>query len=281
MFLFLQDTNQYRKFPNSVTVVNAMNKKPKILIVNDDGVHAPGIKHLWRAISSFAETTIIAPDTEKSGTGMGITIYSPLHIEPVAWEKDTPAWKVSGTPADCVRLGTSVILDHKPDLIVSGINKGANSGRTALFSGTVGGVIEGVLRDIPGIAFSCVSFENPNYAMTEKYVRQIVQHLLEHPLSHGTLLNVNFPEVDSFKGLKLARQGRGYWKESPDERRHPDGYTYYWLGGEWHHHEEDEQSDVSLLSQGYITAVPIHVNELTDHSFLSSRKQLFEELFSS
>lgn len=258
-----------------------MNRKPRILIVNDDGIQAPGLKHLWRAVREIGDVSIIAPATEKSGVGLSITIYSPLHIEQVEWEENTPAWKVTGTPADCVRLGTSIILDEKPDLIVSGINKGSNSGRTALFSGTVGGVIEGSLRDIPGVAFSCESFDNPDYGATHSHIRKIVNHLLDHPMPHGTVLNVNFPHQPEFKGFKLARQGRGYWIESPDARQHPDGYTYYWLGGQWGHHDEEEESDVALLSQGYVTAVPIYINELTDHHFLKMRKQHFEGLFSS
>jgi 5'-nucleotidase len=258
-----------------------MDRKPRILIVNDDGIHAPGLKHLWQAVKEIGDVSIIAPATEKSGVGLSITIYSPLHIEQIAWEENTPAWKVTGTPADCVRLGTSVILDEKPDLIVSGINKGSNSGRTALFSGTVGGVIEGSLRNIPGVAFSCESFDNPDYGITQPHIRKIVTHLLDHPMPKGTVLNVNFPNHSEFKGFKLARQGKGYWIESPDARKHPDGYTYYWLGGEWGHHDEEAESDVFLLSEGYITAVPIHVDELTDHHFLKTQKQHFEGLFSS
>ena len=257
-----------------------MERKPRILIINDDGIHAPGLKHLWNAVSEIGDVTIVAPASEKSGVGQSITIYSPLHVETVSWEKDTPAWKVSGTPADCVRLALSVILKEKPDLIVSGINKGSNSGRTTFFSGTVGGVIEGALRNIPGVAFSCENYEKPDYAATEKYIVQIVNHLIEHPLVHGTILNVNFPDATTFKGLKLARQGKGYWIEEPDTRQHPHGHTYYWLGGQWGHHEEEEESDVRLLTQGYITAVPILVDELTHHTFLNERKQHFESVFS-
>jgi 5'-nucleotidase len=257
-----------------------MTQKPRILIINDDGIHAPGLKHLWNAVADIGDVSIIAPASEKSGVGLSITIYSPLHVEPVVWEKTTPAWKVTGTPADCVRLALSVILKEKPDLIVSGINKGSNAGRTTFFSGTVGGVIEGVLRGIPGVAFSCEDFQNPDYAQTEKHISQIVKHLLEHPTTKGTFLNINFPNTKEFKGFKLARQGRGYWIEDPDAREHPDGYTYYWLGGQWGHHEEAEESDVKLLSEGYVTAVPIHVEEMTDHTFLNSRKHFFEGLFS-
>lgn len=256
-----------------------MTLKPRILLVNDDGIHAPGLKHLWKAVSSLGEVSIVAPASEKSCSGLSLTMYQPLHVETVSWENETPAWKVTGTPGDCIRLAVSVILKEKPDLIVSGINKGSNSGRTVFFSGTVGGVIEGTLRNIPGVAFSCENFDNPDYFATEKYVTQIVKHLLDHPIDKGTVLNVNFPNKPAFKGIKLARQGQGYWMEEPDARQHPDGYTYYWLGGQWGHHDEHKESDVHLLKEGYITVVPLHVQELTDHSFLAERKDLFETIF--
>lgn len=253
-----------------------MTKKPRILITNDDGIEAPGIKHLWNALVDACDVSIVAPSSEKSGAGLGITLRDPLHVQKVAWDKKTPAWKVTGTPADCVRMGLSVILEHKPDLIVSGINRGSNSGRNVLYSGTVGGAIEGVLRNVPGIAFSCEDFDNPDYALAEKYVLSLVNYMLAHPLPRGTLMNVNFPTSSEIKGLKMASQGRGFWVESPDQRMHPEGRPYYWLGGKWHHQDEHEDSDVALLKQGYITAVPIHVDQLTDHGTLQARKESFE-----
>lgn len=253
-------------------------KKPKILITNDDGIHAQGIWHLWHALVDVADVTIIAPSSEKSGVGLGLTLHKPITINPVKWERGTPAWKVSGTPADCVRFGTRIILEEKPDLIVSGINRGSNSGRNVLYSGTIGGVIEGALRKTPGIAFSSTEFETPRYEMIESYIAPMVKHILEHPLSPGTILNVNFPtKFPLFKGVKLARQGKGLWIENPDHRIHPDGEPYYWHGGTWFHHDEHEDSDVALLEQGFVTAVPIHIDELTDHSFLANRKEHFEK----
>jgi 5'-nucleotidase len=258
-----------------------MQKKPKILVTNDDGIMAPGLRYLWKALVNVADLYIIAPTTEQSGVGLAITIRNPIQILPMDWEKETPAWKVTGTPADCVRLGMSVILDSPPDLIVSGINKGSNSGRNVLYSGTIGGVIEGALRNIPGIAFSCVDFMNPNYNKTIGMIAPLVQHVLEHPLPQGTLLNVNFPDTDEIRGIKLARQGKGFWIEDPDKRLHPEGHPYYWLGGKWHSMEEEhEDSDVHLLKQGYAAAVPIHISELTDLSHFHARKDSFNKAFS-
>lgn len=254
-------------------------KKPKILITNDDGIHARGIWHLWHALSEMAELTIIAPALERSGVGSGITLHQPLTIHSVKWEKQTSAWMINGTPADCIRLGMRVILKEPPDMIVSGINHGSNAGRSVLYSGTVGGVVESAIRSIPGIAFSSEAFEDKKYSEIERYIPLIVQHVLGHPPTKGTLLNVNFPyEPSTIQGIRLARQGRSLWIEDPTERLHPDGNSYYWHGGKWAHHPEHEDSDVFLLKQGFITVVPIHVDELTDHKFLSEQRHRYEVL---
>lgn len=255
-----------------------MTKKPFILIVNDDGIRAPGIKHLWKALVDKVDLAIIAPASEQSAVGLGITYRTPLHIEKVEWERGTPAWQVNGTPADCVRMALSVILDRKPDLIVSGINRGGNPGRVVLYSGTVAGVIEGTLRHIPGIAFSHANYENPQYADFEKHIYPIVTYLLANPLPLGTLLNVNHPDCSEIKGFRLTKQGQGYYIEDPDARLHPEGYPYYWLSGKWSDHPEEAESDVALLKEGYLTAVPIRITELTDHHHLEKSRADFNRL---
>jgi 5'-nucleotidase len=166
-------------------------------------------------------------------------------------------------------------------LIVSGINRGANSGRNVLYSGTIGGVIEGVLHNVPGVAFSCVDFSNPDYKKTMRWIAPLVKHLLAHPLPKGTLLNVNFPDTEEILGLRFARQGKGLWIEDPDKRMHPEGHPYYWLGGKWHELSEHEDSDVHLLKKGYATAVPIHIDELTDLSHFHERREHFDRVFST
>ncbi len=255
-------------------------KRPFLLITNDDGIHAPGIRHLWEAVHEFADVAIIAPHRERSGSGASITWTKPLEVHPVYWEKETPAWSINGTPADCVKMALSVVLDRKPDMVISGVNRGSNSGRTVLYSGTIGGVIEGAYKDIPGIAFSFCDFDAPPLSVTKAYFFPLIRYILEHPLPHGSFLNVNFPfnTKDGIRGFKLARQGRGRWVESPDKRTHPEGKHYYWLGGKWASAgEEHVESDVVLLEQGYITAVPIHVGEMTDRSVLDSHRYVEEK----
>lgn len=258
-----------------------MQKKPYILITNDDGIEALGLAALYQAVSSFAEIVIVAPASEQSGVGAGISLRNPLQIQSVPWPNNTAAWKVTGTPADCVRLGLYTILKRTPDLILSGINRGSNAGRTVLYSGTVGAVIEGTMKNVPGIAFSCVNYKNPNYEQFKEFIQPIVSQCLTHCLPQGTLLNVNFPNVEKIQGVKLAHQGMGYWMEDPEQRLHPEGHEYYWLGGKWSTYPEKQESDVYLLEQGYITAVPIHVNQMTDKALVQERKQHFERFVNS
>lgn len=253
--------------------------RPYLLITNDDGIHAPGIKHLWQAVHEFADVAIVAPESERSGCGLAITWTKPLHIHPVPWELNTPAWSLNGTPADCVKMALAVLLEKRPDMVISGINRGSNAGRTVLYSGTVGGVIEGALKGIPGIAFSFSDFEVPPLSATKKYIFPLIRHFLHHPLPHGSFLNVTFPYncKDEIKGFRMAKQGKSYWMEAPDRRIHPVGAPYYWLGGAWGAVEEDPDSDVALVDQGYITAVPIHVAQLTCEITFEKHKALTEK----
>jgi 5'-nucleotidase len=252
--------------------------KPKILITNDDGIYADGIEALWEAVEGFADVMVVAPADNVSCSGVSITADMPLWMKEVQWKPEVKAWKVKGRPADCVKLGLSVFA---PDLIISGINRGANSGRTVFYSGTVGAVIEGALRQIPGIAFSYEKYSDPDFNVLKKYILPIIQHTLKHPLPSGTILNVNFPDRP-FKGIRLAKQGLGYSNDDLDKRIHPtEGTPYYWLGDKWEHHDEHEDSDVALLSQGYITAVPIHVQELTHHQHVSDHRSIFDQAFSN
>lgn len=260
-----------------------MSKRPFLLLTNDDGIHAPGIRHLWEAVHDFADLAIVAPASEKSGSGLSITWTRPLLVQEVSWEEDTPAWSVNGTPADCVKMALSMILDRKPDLVVSGINRGSNAGRTVLYSGTVGGIIEGVLKGVPGIAFSFSDFEAPSVSSTQKYLLALIEHVLKNPLPHGSFLNVNFPLncQELIKGIKMGRQGKGYWCEAPEKRTHPEGTPYYWLGGQWSSFEEEKDSDVAYLEQGYIAAVPIHIDNLTDDVVYQEHKNRIDSLFST
>lgn len=259
------------------------SSRPHILITNDDGIQSPGIKHLWETLQPYADLTVVAPATEQSAVALSTTLRTPLHLEKVDWGTNTNVWCVTGTPADCVKLALNIVLKQRPHLVVSGLNKGSNSGRNVLYSGTVGAAIESVLQDIPAIAFSCWDFINPDFLSAKKYVPSIVKHVIEHPLPNSTLLNVNFPErsLGEIKGFKMTRQGKEYWVENPDKRTHPsyEGGTYYWLGSKLKETNEDEDCDTMWLRRGYLTAVPVHVGDLTDQKHLDKSRAHFEGYF--
>ncbi len=257
-----------------------LQKRPKIILTNDDGITAPGLLSLWRALSDHADITIVAPSHDESGKGLSITTLRPLHITSASWPNSTSAYHVDGTPADCVKLALEILAENPPDMIVSGINRGSNAGRNVLYSGTVGGVIEGALRNIPGIAFSSDNFQDPLFTRAESFIFPFVQYLLESPLATGSFLNVTFPDHhDVIRGIRMAQQGQSYWRGVPQKRVHPSGHHYYWLGDDDDEYEEHPESDVELVKQGYITAVPLRVHQLTDHAHIQNHKSHFEEWF--
>jgi len=249
-----------------------MSSRPLILICNDDGVYAPGIKHLWKALHELADLVVVAPSVEQSATGLSITIRRPLQLEKIEWHScHTPVWSINGTPADCIKLALNVILPRPPDMIVSGINRGSNIGRNILYSGTVAAVMEGVMHDIPGIAFSASDYSDPNYIECESYIASLVEYVIKKPLPLGTFLNVNFPskKQGKIKGLRFTRQGKEYWAENPEQRSHPfEGHPYYWLGGRIATFEEEVDSDVEWIKKGFGTVVPIKIDDLTNQELL-------------
>lgn len=260
-----------------------MTERPLILICNDDGVYAPGIKHLWQAVQNMADTVVVAPALEQSSTSLSITIRHALRIEQIKWSSlDVDVWSVSGTPADCVKLALNIILPRAPDLIISGINRGSNAGRNVLYSGTVAAVIEGIMHHVPGIAFSVSDYDHPNYEDVEHIIPIILNYVLQNPLPLGTFLNVNFPQRchGKIKGIRLARQGKEYWAENPEPRHHPiENRPYYWLGARVATFEEEEDSDIAWLKKGYVTAVPIHVGDLTHDDHFQNEKAAYELLY--
>lgn len=250
-------------------------RRPKILLTNDDGINAEGIRTLWEGLKDFADLAIVAPAVEQSGKGVSVTFYGPIRAESKSFFENTPAFAAHGTPADCVKLALGGLLDWTPDLIVSGINHGSNAGRGILYSGTVGCVIQGTLQNIPGIAFSYTCPDADVFPHVKPYLFPIVEYALEHPFPKGTFLNVNFPKK-TIQGIKMARQGLEYWYETPRKVEHPEGHLEFHLEMSLQDHDEHPESDIALLKAGFVTAVPIHINELTDHTHLEEKRTHFD-----
>lgn len=258
-----------------------MNERPFLLLSNDDGIFAKGLYALCVELSPYFDIAVVAPDRQRSGTGIGLTLHRAIAIEEVFLLEGVKAWKTSGKPADCVKLGLSVLLkDRKPDMVISGINEGSNSGRNALYSGTVGAAMEAVHQGTPAIAFSSLHEENPDYAGVAPFARRIILHFLNHPIPDGIVINVNFPscETSQIKGIKYARQGLSYYMDNPYFDPKENGY---FISKRFLNCKEHEESDSYYLAQNYITAVPIYVKELTGLAHFEAHKSTFNDSFLS
>ncbi|MBI5101916.1 MAG: 5'/3'-nucleotidase SurE [Nitrospirae bacterium] len=243
---------------------------PVILVTNDDGVHSPGIIALYRAMKELGDSYIVAPDRERSAAGHSLTMHRPLKAEEIREH----VFSVNGTPTDCVTLGINKLLPNKPDLVVSGINKGANLGDDITYSGTVSAAIEGTIFGIPSVAFSLISDRHYHYETATFLATKIVTYVLEHSLPYDTLLNVNFPNIPrrEIKGIKLTRQGKRIYENSIQETFNPWGEKYYWIGGGRTFWEHGEGADMEAVQQGYVSITPIHL-DLTNHGALSFMRE--------
>lgn len=239
----------------------------KILLCNDDGIHAPGIDALHKALTGIGDLHIVAPDTERSATGHAITIFDPIRTTSVEKNGRHFGTAVDGTPADCVKLAVSYLhKENPPDLVVSGINFGSNTGISVLYSGTVSAASEAAVLGIPAIAFSLCTYEAPHWETAIHVVAEVVKKYTESPLPKGTLLNVNIPNVplNELKGMKAACMGRSRFIEKFSEHQDPRGNLYYWLDGDLDLMDDNENSDVRTIDAGYASLTPIHI-DLTAH----------------
>ena len=245
-----------------------MSKKPLILVTNDDGISAPGIRALISAMNEIGDVIVVAPDSPQSAMGHAITINSTLHCNEIKID-DGPQkeYSCSGTPADCVKLGINEILDRKPDICVSGVNHGSNSSINVIYSGTMSAAVEASIEGIPAIGFSLLDYSwNADFNSIKKYLIGITKKALEEGIPKGNALNINFPKLKEkeIKGIKICRQANAYWVEKFDKRLNPQGKEYYWLTGEFINEDKGEDSDEWALENGYISIVPVKF-DMTDH----------------
>lgn len=260
-------------------------KKYSIVITNDDSFSAPGIKALYQALEPIAHVTVVAPAENQSCKSVGISLPASLMIEAeqTTWEECPSAkvWKVYGTPADCTKFALHYLCPKKPDFIISGINNGSNAGRNVLYSGTVGAVVQSTFAGVPGIAFSSMWEDTEDkYYRAGAFIPSIVHHFHEHQIPPGTLMNINFPsyQIDGIKGFSFAKQGKSFWDLRIGSDTKLKGTKQYPLVEKWDLHDEEEDSDIHLLTQGFITCVPIQVQDLTNHHHHKSHKEHFEKL---
>ncbi len=244
-------------------------KKPLILVTNDDGITAPGIRALIEVMNTLGDVYVVAPDSPQSGMGHAITINNTLYCDKVEVHKEQPQkeYSCSGTPADCVKLAVNEILKRKPDLCVSGINHGSNSSINVIYSGTMSAAVEAGTQGIPSIGFSLLDYSlEANFEPVKKYVKQVAEQCLKNGLPKGVVLNVNFPKATAkeLKGLKVCRQANAHWIENFDKRTNPLGRDYYWLTGEFVNEDKGEDTDEWALANNFVSVVPVQF-DLTAH----------------
>ena len=256
----------------------SLNQKPLILVTNDDGVFAPGIKYLSELASGFGRVVVVAPDKPQSGMGHAITINSTLRLQKTSYHPWAEMeFACSGTPVDCVKMAVNNILKKRPDLVLSGINHGSNSSINVIYSGTMSAAIEGALEGTPSIGFSLCDYSaEADFTQAAAHLKGIIKNALHHAMPKGVCLNVNIPKLkdSEIMGVKVVRQARANWVERFEERKDPYNRSYYWLTGEFVNFEpESLDTDEWALSRGYISVVPTQA-DLTAYSAMAELKDL-------
>lgn len=252
--------------------------KPLILVSNDDGIYAKGIKNLVQFVKDLGEVVVVAPTYPQSGMGHAITIHEHIRLDPFQLYEGIEAYECSGTPVDCVKLAKHHILkDRRPDLVLSGINHGSNSSVSVIYSGTMSAAIEGAMEGIPSIGFSLADYDhNADFEPCRSFVQEIVKTALKGPFPDHVALNVNFPNLpkENIKGLKVCRQAFARWKEEFENRKDPRGRDYFWLSGSFTNLDEGLDTDEAALSEGFVSIVPCHF-DLTSFQALPLVKTMF------
>jgi 5'-nucleotidase len=243
-------------------------KRPLILVTNDDGINAPGIRTLISVVKNIGDVIVVAPDSPQSGMGHAITINSTLHSSRITPKNsEIIEYSCSGTPADCVKLAINELMPRKPDLCVSGINHGSNSSINVIYSGTMSAAIEAGIEGVPAIGFSLLDYSwNADFSHSKDFIRKITLNALNNGIPKGVVLNVNIPAVkkSDIKGVKICRQAKAYWVEEFDKRKNPLGQEYYWLTGKFVNKDQGEDTDEWALKNNYISIVPVEF-DLTAH----------------
>lgn len=250
----------------------------RILLTNDDGIHAQGLNVLAQELAPLAEIYVAAPDRERSGTGHSITVFDPIRVISANIKCCRGAWIVGGTPVDCVKLAVHRLVADDIDLVVSGINHGPNLGTDVLYSGTVSAAAEGVLLGIPSIAVSLNSHDSDmDFSFAAHFTANFIKTLMKHEVERKTLININIPvlEPEQIKGIRITKLGVRNYENLFEERHDPRGNIYYWMGGGVVQEEQVPDSDVLAVQESYISVTPIHL-DLTDYKLIEEYRASFE-----
>jgi 5''/3''-nucleotidase SurE len=251
---------------------------PLILVTNDDGITAPGIRKLISIVNEIGDVIVVAPNSPQSGKGHAITINSTLSFEELNLDGPQRDFSCSGTPVDCVKMALDKILPRKPDLVVSGINHGANSSINVIYSGTMSAAVEAGVEGLQAIGFSLSDLKwEADFDQAEEFIKDIVLKTLENPMPKGVVLNVNIPNLkkEEIKGIKVCKQANAKWEESFDERTNPHGKKYYWLTGYFNNMDQSEDADETALANGFISIVPVKF-DLTAYEYMNELNSIYQ-----
>ena len=251
--------------------------RPLILVTNDDGITAPGIRALVDVASQLGEVVVVAPNSPQSGMGHAVTIHDPVRIHTSKVFDGIEAYECSGTPVDCVKLAKHLLLkDRTPAIALSGINHGSNAAINILYSGTLSAAMEASVEGIPAIGFSLLDFDyQADFDAAKPFLSELISFVLEQGLATGNLLNVNIPKLSTkeIKGFKVCRQADSRWEEEFMEATDPRGQKYYWLTGKFVNLDQGEDTDLWALDHGYISVVP-SMHDLTNYQALPLLRDL-------
>lgn len=249
--------------------------KPTILITNDDGINAKGLRYLISEMRKLGDVTVVASESPMSATSHAITVRTPLRLKKITEEQGYQEYQCNGTPVDCMKLGEQVVLKKRPDLLVSGINHGSNASVNIVYSGTMAAVIEGCISGIPSIGFSLLDYDSDaDFTECGNFVSEIAKKVLAEGLPESTCLNVNIPAISKNKinGIKICRQSKAKWVEEFDAKKDPRGQDYFWLTGYFDKLDVEPDTDQWALDNNYVSIVPMHY-DFTAHKEITTIKK--------
>jgi 5'-nucleotidase len=250
----------------------------RILLTNDDGIYAKGLSALYEELSQEADCLIVAPEIEQSAVGHAITISRPLMVRRAIKNGSFLGYAVLGTPADCVKIGIKELAEKPVDLVVSGINRGANAGINVIYSGTVSAATEALILGIPALAISLDTHKEADFTYAAKFARKMVRLIINNPIIKSSAINVNIPCIpaEQIKGVCVVRQGQSNIIETFEKRVDPRENTYYWISGEYSSKAQNKDTDVAALAEGYITITPIQY-DLTRYDLMDTLGEIVKQ----